>query len=119
MAKVNIQPVSLSRLDRGAARPARRAHHDGFTNVVNAAPLVREGKLRAFAVSSRKRSVAAPDLPTMVEMGYPDFEAVPWFGLLAPTGTPQAIIDKVHQRDRQGAGACRTCASGSRTPASM
>jgi tripartite-type tricarboxylate transporter receptor subunit TctC len=68
-----------------------------FLNVVNAAPLVKEGKLRAFAVSSRKRSVAAPDLPTMIEKGYPDFEAVPWFGFLAPTGTPQAIIDKVHQ----------------------
>ena len=76
----------------------------GFTNVVNAAPLVSEGKLRAFAVSSRKRSVAAPDLPTMIEMGYPDFEAVPWFGLLAPAGTPQAIVDKVHQRNREGAG---------------
>jgi tripartite-type tricarboxylate transporter receptor subunit TctC len=69
-----------------------------FLNVVNAAPLVKEGRLRAFAVSSRKRSVAAPDLPTMIEKGYADFEAVPWFGFLAPTGTPQAIIDKV-QRD--------------------
>jgi len=69
-----------------------------FLNVVNAAPLVKEGKLRAFAVSSRKRSVAAPDLPTMIEKGYADFEAVPWFGFLAPTGTPQAILDKV-QRD--------------------
>jgi tripartite-type tricarboxylate transporter receptor subunit TctC len=69
----------------------------GFTNVVNAAPLVKEGKLRAFAVSSRKRSVAAPDLPTMIEMGYPDFEAVPWFGLLAPAGTPQSIVEKVSQ----------------------
>jgi tripartite-type tricarboxylate transporter receptor subunit TctC len=68
-----------------------------FLNVVNAAPLVREGKLRAFAVSSRKRSVAAPDLPTMIEMGYPDFEAVPWFGFLAPTGTSQAIVDRVHR----------------------
>jgi tripartite-type tricarboxylate transporter receptor subunit TctC len=68
-----------------------------FLNVVNAAPLVREGKLRAFAVSSRKRSVAAPDLPTMIEKGYPDFEAVPWFGFLAPAGTPQAIVDKVQQ----------------------
>src|SRR4029079_10135262 len=68
-----------------------------FLNVVNAAPLVKEGKLRAFAVSSRKRSVAAPDLPTMIERGYPDFEAVPWFGFLAPTGTPQAIVDKVHR----------------------
>jgi len=68
-----------------------------FLNVVNAAPLVRDGRLRAFAVSSRKRSVAAPDLPTMIEKGYADFEAVPWFGFLAPTGTPQAIVDKVHR----------------------
>ena len=68
-----------------------------FLNVVNAAPLVKEGKLRAFAVSSRKRSVAAPELPTMIEKGYPDFEAVPWFGFLAPAGTPQAIVDKIQQ----------------------
>jgi tripartite-type tricarboxylate transporter receptor subunit TctC len=98
MAKVNIQPVSY----RGstAVLPDLLAGRItmGFTNVVNTAPLVREGKLRAFAVSSRKRSVAAPDLPTMIEMGYPDFEAVPWFGFLAPAGTPQAILDKV-QRD--------------------
>ena len=97
MARVSIQPVSY----RGstAVLPDLLAGRltMGFTNVVNAAPLVREGKLRAFAASSRKRSVAAPDLPTMIEMGYPDFEAVPWFGLLAPTGTPNAIVDKVHQ----------------------
>jgi tripartite-type tricarboxylate transporter receptor subunit TctC len=97
MAKVNIQPVGY----RGstAVLPDLLAGRltMSFSNVVNAAPLVREGKLRAFAVSSRKRSVAAPDLPTMDESGYPGFEAVPWFGLLAPAGTPQAIIDKVHQ----------------------
>src|SRR4051794_4965846 len=68
-----------------------------FLNVVNAAPLVKEGKLRAFAVSSRKRSVAAPDLPTMIEKGYADFEAVRCFVFLAPAGTPQAILDKIQQ----------------------
>ena len=97
MAKVSIQPVGY----RGstAVLPDLLAGRltMSFSNVVNAAPLVREGKLRAFAVSSRKRSVAAPDLPTMDESGYPGFEAVPWFGLLAPAGTPQAITDKVHQ----------------------
>ncbi len=97
MAKVSIQPVGY----RGstAVLPDLLAGRltMSFSNVVNAAPLVREGKLRAFAVSSRKRSVAAPDLPTMDESGYPGFEAVPWFGLLAPTGTPQTIIDRVHQ----------------------
>ena len=68
-----------------------------FSNVVNVTPLVKEGKLRAFAVSSRKRSALVPELPTMAESGYPGYEAVPWFGLMAPTGTPQPIIDKVHQ----------------------
>jgi tripartite-type tricarboxylate transporter receptor subunit TctC len=97
VTKTKIQPVAY----RGstAVLPDLLAGriNMGFTNVVNAAPLVKEGKLRAFAVSSRKRSVAAPDLPTMIEMGYPDFEAVPWFGLLAPAGTPRAIVDKVYQ----------------------
>jgi len=40
-------------------------------------------------VSSAKRSGAAPDLPTMIEMGYPGFEAVPWFGLMAPAARPR------------------------------
>jgi tripartite-type tricarboxylate transporter receptor subunit TctC len=61
-----------------------------FANVANVAPLVKEGKLRGFAVSSRKRSGVAPDLPTMIELGYPDFEAVQWFGLMAPAGTSSA-----------------------------
>lgn len=69
-----------------------------FANVSNVMPPVREGRLRAFAVTSVKRSAAAPELPTMIEAGFPDFEAVPWFGLMAPAGTPAAIIDRV-QRD--------------------
>jgi tripartite-type tricarboxylate transporter receptor subunit TctC len=67
-----------------------------FANITNAMPLVREGKLRALAITSIKRSALAPDLPTMAESGYPGFEAVPWFGLLAPSGTPQEVIDKIH-----------------------
>jgi tripartite-type tricarboxylate transporter receptor subunit TctC len=67
-----------------------------FANIVNVMPLAREGKLRALAVTSIKRSALAPDLPTMAESGYPGFEAVPWFGLIAPAGTPVEIIDKLH-----------------------
>jgi tripartite-type tricarboxylate transporter receptor subunit TctC len=67
-----------------------------FANIANAMPLVREGKLRALAISSIKRSALAPELPTMAESGFPGFEAVPWFGLLAPAGTPKDIIDKLH-----------------------
>ena len=97
MARVNIQPVSY----RGstAVLPDLLAGRISmsFSNVVNVTPLVKEGRLRAFAVSSRKRSALVPELPTMAESGYPGYEAVPWFGLMAPTGTPQPIIDKVHQ----------------------
>ena len=68
-----------------------------FANVSNVMPPVRDGKLRAFAVTSVRRSGAAPDLPTMIESGYADFEAVPWFGLMAPAGTPPAIIERLNR----------------------
>jgi tripartite-type tricarboxylate transporter receptor subunit TctC len=67
-----------------------------FANIVNVLPLAREGKLRALAITSIKRSPLAPDLPTMAEVGFPGFEAVPWFGLLAPAGTPKEIVDKIY-----------------------
>lgn len=68
-----------------------------FVNIANGLSLVREGKLRGFAVSSLKRAAAAPELPTMAESGYPGFDAVPWFGLMAPAGTPAAVIDKIRR----------------------
>jgi tripartite-type tricarboxylate transporter receptor subunit TctC len=67
-----------------------------FGNISNCLPLVREGKLRAFAVTSRKRSPQIPELPTMEELGFPGYEATAWFGLMAPAGTPQAVLDKLH-----------------------
>jgi tripartite-type tricarboxylate transporter receptor subunit TctC len=67
-----------------------------FANIVNVMPLAREGKLHVLAITSIKRSALAPDLPTMAEVGFPGFEAVPWFGLLAPAGTPRDVIDKIY-----------------------
>src|SRR5258706_8526698 len=97
MARVDIQPVAY----RGttALLPDLLAGRItlAFGNIVNVLPLVRDGKLRAFAVTSIKRSGIAPDLPTMAESGYPGFEAVPWFGLMAPAGTSPAIIDRLHR----------------------
>jgi tripartite-type tricarboxylate transporter receptor subunit TctC len=97
MAKVDIQPIAY----RGttALLPDLLAGRVtmSFGNIVNVLPLVREGKLRAFAVTSSKRSALAPDLPTMAESGYPGFEAVPWFGLMAPAGTPAAIVERLHR----------------------
>ena len=97
MAKVDIRPIayrgSTALLpDLLAGRVAM-----GFTNIVNAAPLVKDGRLRAFAVSSRKRSALVPELPTLAESGFPGYEAVPWFGLMAPAGTPQPIIDRLYR----------------------
>jgi tripartite-type tricarboxylate transporter receptor subunit TctC len=96
MAHVDIAPVPY----RGttAFMPDLLANrvNMSFANIVNVLPLVREGKLRALAITSIKRSALAPDLPTMAESGFPGFEAVPWFGLLAPSGTPQDVLDKLH-----------------------
>jgi len=66
-----------------------------FDNMPSSLPLVREGKLRALGVTSAKRSPAAPDIPTIAEQGLPGFEAVSWFALFAPAGTPKAIVDKL------------------------
>jgi tripartite-type tricarboxylate transporter receptor subunit TctC len=68
-----------------------------FCNIVTAMPFVREGKLRALAITSRSRSTLAPDLPTMHEAGFPGFEATAWFGLMVPAGTPQTIVDALHR----------------------
>ena len=60
-------------------------------------PVVRDGKLRPLAVTSNQRSPIIPELPTLAESGFPDFEAISWFGLLAPAHTAAPIIAKVHE----------------------
>ena len=66
-----------------------------FDTMLSAMPHVRAGKLRALAVTSAKRSPAAPELPTVAEAGLPGFEAIAWNGLLAPAGTPRDVLAKV------------------------
>ncbi len=58
-------------------------------------PHMKAGTLRPLAITSRERSPAAPEVPTMAELGIADFEITAWFGFMAPAGTPQAIINKV------------------------
>ena len=55
------------------------------------------GKLVGLAVTDAKRSPIIPNLPTMIETGLPDFESVLWFGIVAPAGTPQPIVDKLNR----------------------
>jgi tripartite-type tricarboxylate transporter receptor subunit TctC len=66
-----------------------------FDNMPSSLPLVREGKLRALGVTSLTRSAAAPDIPTIAESGLPGFEAVSWFAMFAPPGTPKPVVDKI------------------------
>ena len=58
---------------------------------------VRAGKLRALATTGTTRSTQLPDVPTIAESGYPGYSAYVWMGLLAPKGTPQAIVDKLNR----------------------
>jgi tripartite-type tricarboxylate transporter receptor subunit TctC len=66
-----------------------------FSSLPPAVGLVKEGKVRALAVTSTKRSAIFPDLPTVAEVALPGYEAVLHYGIVAPAGTPRAIIDKL------------------------
>ncbi|MFO1158235.1 MAG: tripartite tricarboxylate transporter substrate binding protein [Reyranellaceae bacterium] len=67
----------------------------GIQNAGAAMPFVNDGRVRGLAITSQKRAAGAPDLPTVAEQGFPGFEAISWFALMAPAGTPKPILDKV------------------------
>lgn len=97
IAKVDIQHVPY----RGAT-PAITDLLGGRVSMFFGPPssllgLVKEGKVRALAVTSAQRFPAAPDLPTMIEAGYPGFVAVLSVGWMAPAGTPKDVIDSIYK----------------------
>jgi tripartite-type tricarboxylate transporter receptor subunit TctC len=67
-----------------------------LVNVISAKSHVEAGRLRALAVSSRKRAEALPNVPTVSEAGYGDYEALQWFGLFAAAGTPPKVLSRLH-----------------------
>jgi tripartite-type tricarboxylate transporter receptor subunit TctC len=67
-----------------------------FTSPISAQPFVKAGRLRMVAVTSLKRSPSMPDIPTVAESGYPDFDVVSWWGILTPAGVPKDIIARLH-----------------------
>jgi tripartite-type tricarboxylate transporter receptor subunit TctC len=69
--------------------------HMTIDNIVFQAPFVRDGRLRALAQTGRTRNAMFPDLPTIAESGYPGFENVSWYLILAPKGTPRPIVDRL------------------------
>ena len=68
-----------------------------FTSLPPAVAQVKEGKLRALAVTSPARSPALPDVPTMAEAGYPEIEGEGWFAFIVPAGAPKDVIDVLHR----------------------
>jgi tripartite-type tricarboxylate transporter receptor subunit TctC len=67
-----------------------------FINITGLSPLIAEGRLRALAVTSPARSAELPEVPTMIESGYPGFVVRAFFGVVAPAGTPAAVVGKLN-----------------------
>ena len=67
-----------------------------FATALSAKPQIEAGKVRALGVSTAKRSGNMPNIPSVAEAGVPGYEAVQWYGFLAPAGTPPAIIAQIH-----------------------
>ena len=65
-------------------------------NLPSSMQYIKAGKLRALAVTSKNRVPELPDVPTMIQSGYPNFEVTAWFGLFVPAGTPKPVIDKLY-----------------------
>lgn len=67
-----------------------------FDNLTTAMPYLKDGRLRALVVTSEKRVPSLPNVKTMAESGFKNFVITPWWGIFAPAGTPQPVVDKLH-----------------------
>ena len=65
--------------------------------MVTVLPHVKSHRLAALGVSSSKRSALAPDVPTIAELGFPGFDVTAWFGVMAPAGTPPAVVSRLNR----------------------
>jgi tripartite-type tricarboxylate transporter receptor subunit TctC len=97
MAKVNITHIPFK-----GGGPAMLDVMAGNTQLIMGAlvqtlPQIKAGKLRALAVGGVKRTPTLPDVPTISEAGVPGYEAVNWWGIVAPTGTPKLALEKLHK----------------------
>jgi tripartite-type tricarboxylate transporter receptor subunit TctC len=95
-ASVDIKPLEIT-----AGPQLLKAMHESTVDaaalsLIVAAKEVKEGRVRALAVTGAKRAAALPDVPTVAELGLPGYDASSWFALLAPKGTPQVAIDTLH-----------------------
>jgi tripartite-type tricarboxylate transporter receptor subunit TctC len=97
----NVAKVDITHVPFNGGAPATLSTIGGHTtllvtNIIEAAPNARAGKLRVLGVTTIRRSEVMPEVPTIAESGYPGFDAGNWFGTVVRAGTPKAIIDRLH-----------------------
>ncbi len=102
LSKVDIQHVPYK--GSGAVMPDLIGGHvqSMFGFLPSVLPLIKDGRLRALAVTSPRRVASLPNVPTIAESGFPGFEFSSWFGILVPAGTPAPIVERLHQAIMKG-----------------
>ena len=99
---IDIVPVSYRSGGESVTAVLSQAVQMTFESITILLPLIREGKVRALGITSAKRSPLAPDLPTMAEQGVADYEVLTFNGIVAPKGTPAAIVNKLNAAINEG-----------------
>lgn len=97
----NAAGVDITHVPFNGGAPATMSTIGGHTtllvtNIIEAAPNARAGKLRVLGVTTAKRSEVMPEVPTIAESGYPGFDAGNWFGAIVRAGTPKGIVERLH-----------------------
>ncbi len=97
LSKIDIQHVPYK--GSGSVMPDLLAGHveSMFGFLPSVLPMIKDGRLRAIAVTSPQRTTALPNVPTISESGFPGYEFASWFGILAPAGTPAAVVERLNQ----------------------
>ncbi len=103
-AKAGVDILGVSYKSGGESVTAVLGHQVDMTfeSVTILLPLIRDGKVRALAITSRERTPLAPDLPTMIEAGVPDYEVTTFNGIVAPAGTPAAAVTLLNKTINEG-----------------
>lgn len=96
LGKVNVTPVPYKGATEMAVGTAANEVEMSFPSAAAAIPLVDSGKVRALGVTSTKRVTAMPNVPTLAEGGLTGYDRSNWYGVLAPKGTPPAVVDRLH-----------------------
>lgn len=96
MAGVDIQHIPYRGTAPAVTDIISGQIHAMFANALTAKPQVDAGKVRALAVSGPRRIEAMPDVAPVAEVGVPGYEAMQWYGLVAPAGTPRQVIERLH-----------------------